>query len=161
MSLPSSPAIQASSRINNMLEWAHFVENHAIKVTLGPCDDVWYDKHNGTTYATLSQILMERGNFSNHHSIIWQNFTCIWGPLCAHWLASKRPDARPTHPAVRWRWHIKGFNSISLLLPILPWRMPINTVDIGRAWNFLCYDHILHRCLCIKSGNNVKIRGTE
>ncbi len=47
------------SLINSMLKKANSVDNGASKEVLGSYDGAWYTEHNGTTFVTVSQILME------------------------------------------------------------------------------------------------------
>ena len=41
-------------------------------------DDTWHTEHNGTTFVTISQILMECDEFSVHNGNIWQINCNIW-----------------------------------------------------------------------------------
>ena len=60
-------AVQASSRINNMLRQANFYKNLNSELKLGSYDGTWCAKRNGATFATIPQILIEQGNFSICH----------------------------------------------------------------------------------------------
>ncbi len=53
------PAVHGSSRINNMLKQAHFVETGANEVKVGSCDGAWNTEHNSTTFDTILPISIE------------------------------------------------------------------------------------------------------
>ena len=59
--------------INNMIKKAKFGRNYDRKVKLGSCDGTWYTERNGTTFVTVSQILMEWGKSFVHQDNIWQS----------------------------------------------------------------------------------------
>ena len=50
-------AVQASSRINNMVKKAKCVKTASSKLMLGSCDTTWYSDHSGTTLVTISQVI--------------------------------------------------------------------------------------------------------
>ena len=49
-------AVQASSRINNMLKLASFGKSHASKLKVGLFDGIMHTEHNGTTFIVISKI---------------------------------------------------------------------------------------------------------
>ena len=55
--------VQTTSKINIMLRYAMCSRNHASNLRLGSYDGAWYNEHNGTTYVTVSQILIEWSGF--------------------------------------------------------------------------------------------------
>ncbi len=52
-------AVQSTSRINNMFKSANSVGNGASNVRTGSYDGAWCTEFNGTTFVTVSQILMK------------------------------------------------------------------------------------------------------
>ncbi len=64
--------VYARSRINNMLKWAKIIETGASSVELGSYDRALYTEYNGTTYITISWILMEWDEYFVHKDNIWQ-----------------------------------------------------------------------------------------
>ena len=51
--------IPGSARINTMLKMAEFVGTDTKIMKLDSYDGTWYTEHNGTTFMTISHILME------------------------------------------------------------------------------------------------------
>ena len=57
---------QCISRINNMFKWNNCVENGASSVRLDLYGSTWYSEHNGNTFVTVSQLLMDQ-KFTSFH----------------------------------------------------------------------------------------------
>ena len=65
-------AVQAESRINNMLKMAKIRLIHACSVKSESFDGTLYIENTGNTFLAIVEILMESINFFIHHDIIWQ-----------------------------------------------------------------------------------------
>ncbi len=75
LSWPAQPAMLTNSRINNMLEYrvGQLWQKHARNVKLGSYNGAWSTEHSGTTFLTISQILMARFLFTMITSHILYN----------------------------------------------------------------------------------------
>ena len=52
-------AVQAKSRINDMLKWSNLVKIGANSVRIDSFNDTWYTEHNGTTFWMMFQKIMQ------------------------------------------------------------------------------------------------------
>ena len=82
---PALMAVQVTSRVNNMLKYANFGQNHSIKVKSVWNDGAHYTEHNNTPIMTISQILMECGEFEGSCG---NNFTHFMAVVAANESAS-------------------------------------------------------------------------
>ncbi len=72
-----SQAVQTSTRKNNMLKEANFVENNTSELKLGSFDNAWYKECHGTNSVAEPQIFVEwRPCFFIYQDNIWQ--TVLW-----------------------------------------------------------------------------------
>ena len=62
---PALKPVQASSKENIVFKLAHYVPVGAGRVESCSYDGAWYIEYNGATFVRVSQILMERSNFSS------------------------------------------------------------------------------------------------
>ncbi len=67
--------------LSNMVTWANSVGNSARNVRIGSYDGACYTECNGTTFVTVSQILMKWGRFFIRHDNIWQSIPRSFKPM--------------------------------------------------------------------------------
>ncbi len=53
------PCTAASSRLDDMPKWSKIAENHASEVKSDSFDGALYAEHNGVSFVTISEILMD------------------------------------------------------------------------------------------------------
>ena len=83
-------AVQSISRINNMLKKAKSRRIQTSNVRIGSCDGAWCTECNGSTFVTVSQLLMKWDQFFIRQNNTWQtlcNLFFSW--CCAHQLENK------------------------------------------------------------------------
>ena len=68
---PAMPAVQAISKIHNMLKSATFDKTGSTKMTLDSIDGALYMNHIRTQLVTISEILMILDMFFVYHNNIW------------------------------------------------------------------------------------------
>ena len=78
------------------------MENGAKNVRLGSYDGAWYTESNGTTFVTVSQIFIERGQFFIQQDNIWQTIVIFdWSHVGLYLKFTFNAAIDPIHINIR------------------------------------------------------------